>query len=246
MMKYVIACVFSFGALCCAGSGTETDNPSSPIKSFSSTACKSKPPAASPQALTRESDVNGLTCVEWAQSATGTLDLKLYNWTLACTDGYESEASLSADGSLELRLFTQRCAVAACGSCVYDFHYELSNVPKDAPLSLRVGSAVCRSEPTEIRDELTLPLDSEPNGVVCRRLDAGGLFWYALKSEGCGKRDMPCGDCGGIDELSCDEGLSCFELAEGDSRCLAPCTDDDECGALERCEDGLCLAPASW
>jgi hypothetical protein len=229
----------------CAG-GTETENPAALLKDFSSSTCKNKNPNPAPQALVVASDADGLQCVEWSLER-DTLEVKLINFPEGCSDRYLGKARL-APNTLELSVYTERCAVAACGSCLFDFDYAIAGVRSDAPLLLRVGSAVCEQDPPLFNDELTLPLDERPSGVVCRPIPEGALSWYSRTRGSCGERNMPCGDCtSDADQTSCDPGLTCSELGERDSRCLAQCTSDDECtGGLTTCEEGVCRASPNW
>jgi hypothetical protein len=247
-MKHVIVSAFLALVVSCAGSGTETDNPASPLENFSSSGCKNKEPSPGQQALERETDADGLTCVEWARDTAGALDLKLYNFSEPCGETYLGKAAFDAAGALEVSVYQDTCAVARCGQCVFDFHFELQSVPADAPLALRIGSAICESQPTIFSDELTLPVDTQESGVVCRRLDRGALDDYAGTRGLCGAANMPCGAaCSGAAGESCGTSATCTELAPSDSRCLTNCTTDDDCpSGLTTCVDGACQAAASW
>jgi hypothetical protein len=162
--------------------------------------------------LERETDADGLSCVEWASDTGGLLDLKLYNFSEPCGETYLGKAAFNAAGALEVSVYQDKCAVAKCGRCVFDFHYQLQNVPVDAPLALRIGSAICASQPTIFSDELTLPLDTQESGVVCRRLERGALDDYAGARDLCGATNMPCGAaCGGAAGESCGTGATCTE-----------------------------------
>lgn len=247
-MKHVTALAFLAWVASCTGSGTETDNPATPLKDFSSSACKNKQQDPQPQALIQASDADGLTCVEWARGADDTLDLKLHNFSEPCADSYLGKAAIASNGTLEVSVYKDTCQVAKCGLCVFDFHYQLQNVSADAPLALRIGSAVCESQPTLFADELSLPLDTQETGVVCRALERSGLDWYARGRDACGSLNMPCGaTCDGADQTTCSAGLTCTELAQDDSRCLADCESDDDCPAgLTTCVASACQAASSW
>jgi hypothetical protein len=246
-MKRVIALAFLASVGSCTGSGTETDNPLAPLQDFSSSGCKNEERAPQPQALVKESDADGLTCVEWQRGAEGALDLKLYNFSEACSDEYLGKADFARDGTLEISVYQDTCQVAKCLRCLFDFHYQLQSVSADAPLSLRIGAAVCESEPTTFSHELTLPVDTLESGIVCRALESGPLASYALGRDACGGANMPCGaSCDGADD-TCGEGLTCRELAPSDARCLVDCESDEDCpSGLTRCLDGACQAPLSW
>jgi hypothetical protein len=245
-MKHVIVSVLLASVVSCAGSGTETDNPASPLEKFSSSGCKNEDPNPGQQALERETDAEGLTCVEWARDTNGALDVKLYNFSGVCGGTYLGKAAFNAE-ALELSVYQDTCAVAKCGSCVFDFHYQLQNVPVRAPLSLRIGSAVCESQPTLFSDELTLPIDSQETGIVCRRLERGALDDYAGTRGLCGATNMPCGSACTSVGATCRAGETCTELAASDSRCLTDCATNDDCpSGLTACVDGVCQAAASW
>jgi hypothetical protein len=227
----------------CTG-GTETGNPAS-LTDFSSSTCKNKASSPAPQALTLASDADGLQCVEWTTSDSA-LQLRLLNFPEPCGEKYFGSATLTTAGTLELSVYKDICAVAACGSCVFDFEYELTGVPREAALPLRIGHATCESEPITFTDQLTLPLDDQPSGTTCRYMDAGALTWYAGSRGTCGQRNMPCGDCN-QDLTTCEQDLVCTTLAMNDARCLTSCSSDDDCKpGLTSCQDGACRANASF
>jgi len=246
-MKHFIVLAFLATVVSCTGSGTETDNPATPLKSFSSSACKTKGLGEGQQALVRESDADGLTCVEWTRQPGGALELQLYNIAEPCGE-YLGTAATGTDGSVELTVYKDTCDVFRCGTCVFDFHYELNNVPADEPLRLRIGSAVCESKPTTVTDELVLPIDSQDTGILCRSQDRSGLEAVARSRGSCGAANMPCGQpCDSADRETCGAGLTCTELAPSDSRCLTDCEADADCSSgLTTCSNGVCQAPASW
>lgn len=247
-MKHVIALLLTgLVVASCAGSGTETDNPATPLKQFDSSGCKSKEMAPAQQALVLESEVDGLTCVEWTRDEAGSLDLKLHNFGEPCGETYLGRASVTADGTLELSVYKDTCSVFKCGLCVFDFDFELQNIDVSAPLRLRIGSSACESQPATYEDELELPIDSQESGVVCRSMEQGALGWYARGLDKCGQANMPCGSCDAPGATDCGEGLVCTELSQYDARCLVSCASNDDCPAgLTTCEGGVCQAAASW
>jgi hypothetical protein len=247
-MKHVITYAFSVLLVAsCTGSGTETDNPATPLTRFDSSACKNKELDPGQQALVLESDADGLTCVEWTRGEAGALTLALHNFAEPCGDTYLGRASVAGDGALELSVYKDICAVAKCGTCVFDFEFELQNIDAAAPLRLRIGSSACESQPATYEDELELPIDREDTGIVCRQLDHGALSWYARGRDSCGQANMPCGPCDEAGATSCAEGLACTALADGDSRCLVSCAASDDCPAgLTSCEAGVCQASKTW
>ncbi len=70
---------------------------------------------------------------------------------------------------------------------------------------------------------------------------------YGRARGSCGQRNMPCGDCNGLDLTSCDADLQCTELSPGDARCLVPCESDADCvGGLTTCQEGVCQPLSSF
>lgn len=246
-MKHAIRLAFVAAVvMSCAGSGgTETGNPA--LVSFTSSACKSRPPEPGQQALVLADDAEGLQCVEWVRGQGDALTLRLLNFPEACGEKYDGAVHVAEQGALELSLFKADCTVYRCGTCVFDFELELHGVPPRAPLELRTGSAICASEPTNWDDPLTLPIDAHDSGVSCRLLARSAVEQYGRERGTCGERNMPCGDCGGLDAQSCAQGLVCTSVAPSDSRCLEACTTDADCqGGLTSCRDGTCQAALEW
>lgn len=246
-MRHVLLLAFLGSWMGCASTGgTETDNPASPLLGFNGSDCKTKALDPGQQALVLASDADGLQCVEWQRSAEGTLALRLLNFPEPCADEYLGRAQLGSDGALELSVYKNICAAAKCGTCLFDFEFQVE-VSLDGPLELRIGVAACESQPVMFKDELTLPTDTELTGVVCRALERDALDWDARTRGVCGERNMPCGDCQSVDTTSCAAGLVCSELGAADSRCLESCESDDDCaGGLTRCLDGVCQAEAGF
>jgi hypothetical protein len=246
-MKQIIVGAFLVAAVSCTGAGgTETDNPAT-LADFSSSACKSREGDPGQQALVLESEAEGLQCVEWTQEASGALGVRLLNFPEPCGEDYLGTAKTKGDGTLELAVYKSSCDVFKCGTCVFDFTYTLSGVDTSQPLSIHLGSATCATEPTTFTDEVTLPVDEQETGVVCRTLNRSAVEQYGRGRSRCGERNMPCGTCDGIDSTSCASGLTCTEVASNDARCLESCSTNDDCaGGLTTCEDGLCQPSASW
>jgi hypothetical protein len=244
-MKHLVIGAFLASVVSCAG-GTETDNPAT-LKGFTASACKSRAPAPGQQALVRETDAEGLQCVEWSHDASGSLTLRLLNFPEPCADAYLGTSNLTKDGTLELSVYKDSCEVFRCGTCVFDFDFELSGINTGQPLTLRTGSAICQSEPTTWDDPIALAVDQREGGVMCRYLERSAVEQYARGRGTCGERNMPCGDCAGTDAATCAAGLTCSVVGTSDSRCLAACTTDDDCaGGLMTCQDGLCQSKADW
>ncbi|MGC4089268.1 MAG: hypothetical protein QM756_15555 [Polyangiaceae bacterium] len=236
-----LATVVASTVLACAG-GTETDNPDT-VQKFVAGQCKT---SAGAQALLTDSDTQGLQCVEWSTLASGNLSLRLLNFPEPCGEKYLGQASLTADGSLDAWVYKDTCQVYRCGTCVFDFEYELKGIDTAQPLPLRIGSAVCAEQTATFADNLTLPLDTQPRGALCRPLEASALHQWGLMRGLCSQRNMPCGTCNGTDVSSCAEGLVCTQLAASDARCLAPCTLPEDCPDTAQCQDSVCRAKTSF
>ena len=226
---------------CGAAGGTETDNPAATLKDFSSSACKNRELNEGQQGLALESNTDGLQCVAW-QAEGDALTVQLANFPEPCGDRYLGKAEAASD-ALRLSVYKDTCTVLRCGTCVFDFNFTLRGVSRSAPLRLELGSAVCETEPTSFSDQVTLPLDEQASGVVCRPLRRNVAEQYGSERDACGQLNMPCGDCQSADMTSCAAGLSCTDIGDGDYRCLGPCEADDECvGGLTSCDAGLCRA----
>jgi hypothetical protein len=229
----------------CAG-GTETENPAT-LEDFSSSACKSRAADPGQQALVVASDAEGLQCVEWTKNGDKTLTIRLLNFPEPCGDNYLGTAKAATDGTLELAVHKASCDVFRCGTCVFDFEYALTGVDTGRELSIHLGSAICATEPTMFTDEITLPVDQQDSGVACRYLGRSAVEQYGRGRGTCGERNLPCGTCDGTDTQTCSSGLTCTEVDDNDSRCLASCETDADCaGGLTTCQDGLCWSSAGW
>lgn len=230
---------------CTSTGGTETGNPAS-LEHFTASECKNQGPGVAPQALVLQSSIEGLQCVEWSRAGSGALTLRLANFPEPCGEQYGGAAKLAEDGTLELSVYKDRCEVLKCGSCVFDFEFQLSGVETSEPLALRTGSAVCAGRAVSWEEALTLAVDERESGVVCRYLPRNTLEQYASSRSACGTLNMPCGNCSNDGPETCAEGLSCTSVAAGDSRCLASCESDDDCGGATTCRDGVCQSQADW
>ena len=247
-MKQSIAWVACGVIVSCAGTdggGTETANPAS-LEHFASSECKSRAPEPGQQALALSSQLEGLQCIEWARGDAGVLNLRLSNFVEACGETYLGAAALAEEGVLELSVYKDTCEVLRCGSCLYDFDFRVSGLAFDAPLRIRTGASVCESQPVGWDDSLGLPVDEQPNGLICRYVRRNALEQYATTRATCGERNMPCGNCSSTGPETCGDGLTCAPVAEGDSRCLANCGSDSDCGPSMTCAGGLCQSKLDW
>jgi len=247
-MKKSIAWVVLGWVVSCAGTstgGTETSNPAT-LEHFGASECKTRAPEAGRGALSLSSETDGLQCVEWSRDADGTLSLKLLNFVEPCGEAYLGAAELAADGALELSVYKDSCEVFRCGSCLFDFEFRVTGVTGDVPLTLRTGTATCKTQPVSWEESLRLPLDERASGTICRYVRQNALEQYATTRGTCGQRNMPCGDCSNTAASDCAEGLTCSLIAERDSRCLAGCSSDQDCGSATACVDGVCRSELTF
>lgn len=234
-------------AVSCGG-GTQTGNP---VLSFESSGCKVAGHSTALTAVSSEGGVagvrsallvdseryDGLQCFGYELSESGVLTLDVLNMAGGCAIEWDGRVELEA-GTARLFVENPRCDVqAACGSCVYDFSFELDGVDAGAPLALELWEkGDC--EAAELDAQVTLPLDTESRGMRCRPVDPGVLAWIGQ----CGGELHHA--CGAIcePEGACDEGLTCGEFVDGDERCLGACQSDADCplDGLLRCDEGLC------
>jgi len=225
--------------------GTETDNPvdaeGGPLVHFEDSACKRGAPMdPGEQPLVVSEDAEGWQCFAWERGVGDALALRLLNFDGTCVQGWDGEARRADDGALELVIVNTSCNVASCGSCLYDFDYELS-VADEQELPVRVAMKNCGKDETIWTYEVNLPLEEASSGSLCRPIPSGPLGWYALTTDRCGTYNMPCGEeCQG--SSGCDAGLTCTALGEEDLRCLEACSADDDCSSpLTSCQDQVCL-----
>jgi hypothetical protein len=225
--------------------GTETDNPvesgSGPLVDFASSPCKRETAMSGQQPLSVASEAEGLQCVSWELTESGTLLLRLLNFDAGCGAEWSGRAELADDGAIELAVDNPSCRVASCGTCLYDFDFELADVDTTADLPLRAALKMCPSDDTTYGADVTLPLADSPSGSLCRPIARGPLGWYAITTSRCGAYNMPCGaDCMG--PSGCDDGLTCVAIDGADDyRCLEVCSADADCSSpLTSCQSETC------
>jgi hypothetical protein len=243
LMLSFTACVY----LACAG--TETDNPANPtLEKFESSQCKKQPDGqGGQQPLILASSANGLQCFEWEQTGSDSVTLRLLNFDQGCVLSWKGAATYT-DGKVDLALTNERCSVARCGSCLYDFTFDLKGVALNAALPVRVGFAACADEAVNWKHTALLPVADAPSGVLCRYAERGALIWQAQAKDTCQSANMPCGEHCETSTTTCNAGLSCVAVdGANDQRCLPNCSSDNDCTAgLTTCRDGLCRIANSW
>jgi len=248
MKKYLAWLVLATIASCAGteAGGTETSNPAG-LEHFGASECKTRAPEPGSQALTLSSAaLEGLQCIEWSRDAAGLLTLKLWNFVEPCGETYLGDAKLGDDGALELSVYKDSCEVFRCGNCLFDFEFRVKGLAADTALTLRTGSATCESKPVSWEDSVRLPLDEQASGSICRYVRQNALEQYATTRGSCGQRNMPCGSCSPTSEPTCADGSTCSAVADGDERCLANCSSDQDCGGTTSCVDGVCQSALGW
>lgn len=258
-----------FGAVQCMG--TEADNPFTE-EPVDITSCKAKdgyvgfaPKVASlreasnsgrfanlSQALTSPSEIPvWLECVDWSLEVDGKLALQVLNFRGGCSVEWEGGSHIKEDGAvvIELNNADPSCAVAGCGSCIYDVRGEVSldEATRRGEIPFTLSRLPCNGS-NGLDSEWTLPLGEQPSGTRCVLSDSEGAA--SAQSRGAGRSDelfTPCTTDAALDPvpfpvpiLDCGDGLSCVN-----ERCVPACTADSDCplqGALT-CQDGFCQLP---
>jgi len=251
-----------------ACSGTETQNPGSPLKSFNGSACKKElkkstagatgETATAAQALVSTdygAEIHGLKCIAWERVGTSGLNVDLYNFEGACGAQWAGKATIESDGALGLSLVNPQCLIASCGWCIYDWSFELEGVDMSRPLSVGVGIDTCPGERSIEKLPATIPVDVIPSGILCNYANVNALGWQAMALSECGTVGMPCSGTSMCSttpasaELSCQGDLVCADNGNAAERiCVKPCTEDENCGSLgvQSCQNGLCRPKSNW
>jgi hypothetical protein len=231
--------------------GTDTGNP---LVDAKVSACKSAEDeeGASASVLTtalsslEPDDVaryEGFACMRW-EKKDGALLLSAYNFSEGCYVQWEpGELTTHDDAAATITLENPRCAVAACGACLYDAAFEVALSALDLSEELRI-ELVADACATEAESVGHFVIDEGESGLSCEY--AKSVDWHASRLGTCGTANMPCNDDSGLCPREsgepCLEGLSCTEVAPGDRRCLATCETKDDCALPEvmACTYGLC------
>lgn len=239
----------------CAGSpsctaGTDTGNP---LTSADVSACKSEALEGSGAAVNAlaqaapENRFDGLFCLR-AERGEDDLALDAYNFAGGCHIEWKAEAR-QRDGGLYIALTNPSCAVAACGSCLYDASFSAS-LDALAAGEERIGlvDEPCEGDATEL-GAFRVPEAAGEVELHCEY--ARYLEWHAQRTGSFGQENMPChgtaldSEAGEPSEPSCEPGLTCVPLSESDQRCLKQCDTKDDCAvpSVMQCNAGLCVLP---
>lgn len=217
------------------------------LASFDKSACKKEAQTkAGPSPLGAEPEAYaGLQCVRW-NAIDGGFQVFLRNFDGPC--GAEWDGAVKALASAtELRVANPKCMIASCGSCIYDFTFDVKMTPAQGGDAFELVMDPCPGQQDATTVKITLPLATQPSGEICRYANYGALGWEAMALGTCGKAYMPCrGEAMGMCQAEdggapCDEGLACEAAATAEARvCQQACTKDLECLATMTCQGGFC------
>jgi len=238
--------------LLCAGCGSGLD---SSLVAFEDSRCKSghgEEDAAQARPRNAYAEYDGLQCFVWERLENDVLAITLTNFHAGCAVTWGGDAVLDGD-TVELRLTNLICAVAGCGWCIYDWSFEVSDVPEVDELPVRVARRGCPDESFEVTDGATLPLGEAAAGALCRYGNKYAVEQHAGEMGQCGQRFMPCtsaneeeGFCWSEESSPpCTGDLVCEPET---NLCHQQCTSNDDCplpGTVS-CQDGLCRPVDPW
>lgn len=237
--RSALVCALALTLSMCTTEGTETDNP---VLDFDATECKSHSTALTLATVARTSaalavdpsNYDGLYCYAWEAHDDGSLTIDVLNYLSGCSIVWQLGESRVSGDQVDLGISISRCAIAGCGSCVYDLTFELEAIDLDAPADVQLRRLGCDGSEDELEPRVTLPIDASASGIRCRPLPS-----YGFEEKCGGVHEPPCtGGC----ESGCDDGLACAhdEILDHDS-CFAACEADADCPLdIESCRDGAC------
>lgn len=231
---------------------------------FTGSKCKKEAASALHSTLTRGlvtgvdgTEYEGLQCVAWDVSVQGKFDL--LNFASACGPDWVGSASRADDGGITLAVNNPSCAVAGCGSCIYDWSFTVDRVAADGDIALDIDVIVCDKAGETSNNQtfaLSIPAAASAKGVTCRYAEYGALQWQAFALGTMGRLNMPCVDPadypGEGEPPPCEDGLACTKMQPGTHRdaaiCLKSCAADADCPLpeLSSCQDGVCRLKAQW
>ncbi len=241
-------------------SGGDKDKTSSAID-FAASPCKdgttgddAVPELYSLYTMSDSRALEGLNCVSWKHDGVDKLSADLLNFTSACIMGWKGEVARPGPNQVDLIVENSDCDIGACGSCIYDWSFDLEGIPKGEDLALTVSVWVYPREgcdwdvdPADELEEYHLDIskDTLASGMVCRYVRPMELEWL----QKIGGPYLYCTD-------TCDEGLECAPHPDADNYpestiCLIPCSEgdtDQPCPDpdLTSCIDGYCQLTSVW
>jgi hypothetical protein len=185
----------------------------------------------------------GLSCLEWSLDGGSRLEVQIINFRSGCAIEWQGKARVEGD-VVTLELENRICAVAACGNCLYDTGTIVA-VSAAKPTTLVLSEdASCNLHPD--LTTWTLPLDTQPNGLVCTYADKYASMVAATNRGLVGEEFSVCDDL--PSGLNCKAGYSCRNVSTSeypDERCLRACSSDADCtfGGGVACRAGYCALP---
>ncbi|MGC4066874.1 MAG: hypothetical protein QM784_20005 [Polyangiaceae bacterium] len=252
-MKTKLGFLIVLGLVVWACEGTETQNPGALSATFSDSGCKKEngldgSATGSGQALV-SADYSvataGYDCVAWEVTSARRLKIAFYNQRGACGAEWTGKAATPENGELRLTIENPECKIAKCGSCLFDWSFELDEIDTTRDLDVTRSVEAC---PGTIDSEVAtfaLPLSSANRGIRCTYADHAALLAQATQLGTCGAQGMPCNsECSGSDAAApeCAGELTCVEASAATRICAKPCQSDLDCDALgvSVCSDGIC------
>ncbi len=185
-----------------------------------------------------------LECLEWDYRE-GIFDYQLANFRGGCAVEWTGGGEITNDGGILVELQNESCAVAGCGSCLYDLRSngQLETDALKERMTFDLIRRDCEGEAT-LESSWSLPIAEEPRGLLCREADRWGAEKSANNTESDVKIELyaPC-DAGtdeGFEPRTCADNFTCIA-----GHCVPSCESDDDCplsGALT-CQDGYCQLP---
>ncbi len=255
VMGLGVAMTISFAA--CHGDSTLTDFQS---QSSENGGCMGAYALQAATAL--DEQYPGLTCIRWNVGDDGSLALDLLNFGASCID-WEGRAELRKPDALTLRLLEkgEDCNIPMCGSCLFDWSFQVQGIDSGHDLTLHVVVNSCPEQSDGHTYAASLPIATRKSGILCRydpSVACGSLHGPCnLAASENQDHYYPCTtgvpDAGldaGIDAgPACQSGLVCTDKTGQElSTCVPACKKDSDCpldGLLD-CQSGFCLLTESW
>jgi hypothetical protein len=229
-------------ALCLALFACQSEK--GPLVSFSDSGCKGNQEDGALSYLYAPldaADYPGLQCVSYGLTEKG-LAVDLFNFSSAC--GPEWEGVAEVDGaSVTVGVTNPGCVMADCGSCLYDWAFEVDGVATDGSVDLTVSVETCPGEEPPATENVTLPAETLGQDILCRYADWSTLFWLGYG----GTLHTPCGTLAEV--VTCEGDLECTPVGQdGNDICVQPCDAVADCPLpdIMLCDANLCvLDPAA-
>jgi len=238
---WITAAALCFAAACSDGSGN--------LKRFDDSGCKKETALSSGTYALSNASYDGLQCIQWKTTAETAMTVTCINFANACGPTWKGDAVFEPPSTLRLTVDNPGCMIAACGSCIYDWTFEVDKVEPEKDLKLAIEANYCPGKEKPDTWSFTIPSARLASGIVCRNQDPGVLAW-----------DGECGSLHGVCRTEssgicsdggapCDSDLLCgADAGAGDAICHKPCIKDSDCplDGLLTCQGSLCLLKETW